>query len=840
MWSGIFPAWAGVELGPVRDAMADGLHAVAAVKAERLLAGLVEGDAERGEVAGVAVEAWVRAAEPEKALKILDAEKVPGSDFWHAQALVLKEEPDEAEVFLRRALERDEGGDRARLLLAKVQLMRGIEVEARHLLEGLLASREPDVAREAALMTEELALMQGGADGVLDRLGRTGVEGDGMKAYLRARALLSTGRTAEARNALRVLASDRGAGVRLHQAAALLLAESLLKENKLAEAQETVVALLNGATESEFWMEAFELLRRTGPTQPGEPIPAVPVGWIAPGGAVPAEAGSAAASSVVFRGHAMHVVAQWLEACERPQAAVGLLEALLEVAPGHPVENDAIRRVMELHLSMGADDRVLALAERWRSSYDVAGASSVVDFVSGSIFFVRGDYTEAMERFQSAASVAGSLGERRRAIFNAAVAAYRAGQVGLYRALLSQLEVAAAGGPEGKARVAAGSDSGETAVDLELDRALDLAARRNPEAEAILRQLTKDAQGHPRLAEGWIALAEMALQKSPPDLEEARRAMGELGGGAQLPAEVRQRKAYVEMWLAATAGDLPGTVGLGQAFLEAWPDSVLVPEVRMKVAELYYRQADFANARTEFEKVAREHPESGFADTALYYAGMSAAAVMTEEGVEQAIGLWDELAGRGGGLGFAARRQQAMAKRRQGHEGEALAVLDKLLQETELDEDLRRLVTCEKAEILIVLGKSGVEMAEGPTPILEEMLAGESLPCLWRLRAGFTLAAAHREAGETALALEACYDAVKSAETQPPKTPGEFDWFFKAGFFAVEMLEEAAQWEAAARMAEVLASSGGPRAGEAEKRAAKIRLAHFIWEEGKAPPPETE
>ena len=441
-----------------------------------------------------------------------------------------------------------------------------------------------------------------------------------------------------------------------------------------------------------------------------------------------------------------------------------------------------------------------------------------------------------MNRFQSAASVAGSLGERRRAIFNAAISAYRAGQAGLYQALLSQLAVAAAGGPEGSPQVAAGSDSGETAVDLELDRGLDLAARRDPAAEGILRKVTQDGQGHPRLAEAWLALAELEMRKPRPDVEEARKALREVGEGSQASSEARQRRDYVEIWLATVDGDLGKAVALGEVFLTAWPESVLVPEVQLKVAELYYRQADFANARTGFEKVVREHADSSFADTALYYAGMSAAAVMTEEGVDQAIGLWEELADRGGDLGHAARRQQALAKRRQGREGEALAVLDKLMEEPDVDVGLRRLLTCEMAEILIVLAKSGVTVPVEASEILREMLKDEDLPCLWRLRAGFTLAASQKEMGNKALALEACYDAVKSTESDPPSTPDEYDWYFKAGFFAVELLEEEAQWEAAARMAEVLAESGGARAEEAGKRAAKIRLAHFLWDgESEAP-----
>lgn len=527
----------------------------------------------------------------------------------------------------------------------------------------------------------------------------------------------------------------------------------------------------------------------------------------------------------------MFLLARWMETLERPQAAVGLLEALLSLAPGHPVENRAIRQVMELHLSMGADDRVLALANRWRLRYDEIGTSSLVDFVSGSILFVRGDYTGAMNRFESAASVAGSLGERRKATYNAAISAFRAGQLGLYQALLAQLEVAGAGGPEGSAGVDAGTDSGETAIDLELDRGLDLAARGDPRAEEVLRRVTQDAQRHPRVAEAWLALAELGLTKEPFDEDEVRRALLEIGDGPGVSPGARQRRDYVRIWLATVSGDSEKAIELGQGFLEAWPGSEVEAEIEMKIAELFYRRGDFANARTEFEKVARDHEDSPFAETALYFAGLSAAAVMTEEGVDQAIELWQELADRGGPMGLAARRQQALAKRRQGKEEEALAVLEKLLEEPELDIEMSRLLMCEKAEILLVLSRSGGSEAEAVEKTLRALLSQPDLPLVWKLRASFTQAAASREMGQSALALETCYDAVKAAESEAPVTPDEFDWYYKAGFLAVELLEAESQWQAAARMAEELAQAGGERSEEAGERAAKIRLAHFIWDD---------
>lgn len=822
---------AAVDLEPVRRAMRDGLPAVGAVKAERLLAREDLSEEDRIRAGAVAVEAWIRAGQPDAALKVVDGVEIPRSDFWHAQALVMKDEADEAEVFLRRAMESGEADARTRLLLAEVQVARGIDVEARFLLKELIESPEPDVARAARILLAEMAMSEGAVEEVLNGISAAEAARDAELAFLRARALLGLDRAVEARRLLDGIRKIRGGGEQLHHASVVLLAESLIMDGELAVAQEALIEFMRTTAKSEMWRKAFDLLRQTGPKAAGESLPSVPVGWIGAGNIAHREMGISGAELDEFRGHAIFTVARWLEATERPQEAVGLYEALLQTLPGSPSESEAIRRVMELHMAMGADDRVLMLADMWRGKYDAISASALVDFVSGTIHYFRGDYLRALQRFQEAASVAASLPERRRSLFNAAVSAYGAGQAGLYQALLSQLSVAGAGGPEGTTQIAAGSDSGETAEDLELDRALDLASKQDADAESALRKWVSTSDNHARVSEAWIALAELALMKQPIQLEEARAALKVVDELPTLNPQAGQRRDYVQLWLAMKEADEDRVIELGESFLEDWPKSVLTDEVRMKVAEAYYRAENFASARTEFEKVAREEPDSAYADTALYFAGMSAAAVMTEEGVNQAIGLWQELADRGGDLGMAARRQQAVAKRRQGREGDALAVLDKLLTESGLDEDMRRLIVCERAELMLVLGKNDPAYLDQAVKSLEAFVGGGELPCLWRMRAGFTLAATHREAGRTAEALEACYDAVRSADEDPPATPAEFSWFYKAGFFGVDLLEKTAQWEAAARIAEELAQWDGGRAKDARDRAAKIRLAHFLWDE---------
>jgi tetratricopeptide (TPR) repeat protein len=209
---------------------------------------------------------------------------------------------------------------------------------------------------------------------------------------------------------------------------------------------------------------------------------------------------------------------------------------------------------------------------------------------------------------------------------------------------------------------------------------------------------------------------------------------------------------------------------------------------------------------------------------------------MSAEGRVRALATWEELAQKGGPLAVAARRQQALSERAQGRLTEALAALDKLLALKTLDAEQRRLTTCEKAEVLLLLGKTEPERLAAAISLLDAFLADHSLPFFWKARAGFTLAMAHHDAKRDTEALEACYNVLRTAHITPPSSPADYVWFAKTSFFGIDLLEAAHQWEAAARLAEQVAQRRGDREQEARERATKIRLEHFLWD-GPAPTP---
>lgn len=803
-------------------ALGDGLPEVAAQKAGRLLAAPGGLSAEEKEQVGrLAVEAWVRARNGRAALEVMEKTTFPGQAFWKARALMLTGDLVAAEQLLLADM--TDAGSPAlhRLLLAQISLALGNTTQARELLSPLSREADARTSTIARLMLDELAVNSGTYLAAIDDLATPALQRQPSAALLRARALAEVGRYEEARAQLQALLSNTGGGERVHDAASVLLAEVLQRQGETAAAMEALVQFLDHTLESAEWASAFDLLARILREGNGSlSLPDACLRWVAEGNTEQRKALQTPASTSTFQGHAMLLLARWLIQHERVMEALGLLEAMIQVHPGHPQASEAMRLALETYGALKVDARVTALADQWRRRFGTSG-SSLVDFVTAGTAYERKEYAQAASLFQAAANVATSLAERRAALYNAGVAALRAGEFGLYQALLGQLQVVSADGA---------LKTGDGAADLELDRALDLAARTRPEAEQELTSFARRHPGHPRLADARTVLAETLLLKTPPDFAGAERALQQAAATPNLTSAQQQRISLTRLWLADRRGDLKTVTEAGAEFVKNWPEAAAVPEVRMKVAEAHYRQENLASARTEFELVARDYPRSPYAETALYFAGMSAVSLIGDGNREAAIDLWQEVAQRGGPLSIPARQQQALAKRLLGKDDEALKLLDALLLEEKLADETRRSLICEKAEILMLERDGPPARLQSAADVLRGLLKEPELPYVWRARAGYTLACALDALGDKPGALEACYDVVQAQGSTGPSNPSEFHWYYRAGFFGIGLLEASKQWESAARLAEKLAQSAGEGAAEAKERATTIRLNHFLWD----------
>src|SRR5207248_11740483 len=113
-------------------------------------------------------------------------------------------------------------------------------------------------------------------------------------------------------------------------------------------------------------------------------------------------------------------------------------------------------------------------------------------------------------------------------------------------------------------------------------------------------------------------------------------------------------------YLAIFLADAPSqrneekAIEIAGKFVQAHPDSKLLAEVRMKLGEIYFRREDFANARTNFELIARESPGSPLAEPALFLAWQAAARSMNAGSPDRALELFEEVVKYNGTLKFYA------------------------------------------------------------------------------------------------------------------------------------------------------------------------------------------
>lgn len=806
------------------QALHEGLPGVAATKATRLLEQRDWSEEDRRALAGFAVESWVRSKNGESALAILAKEKISEQPFWTAQAQVQAGKPELAREILETRLNSGETSRLEQLLLAQILLSQNQSSPARELLQNLTKPANNDISRQARLMLDELDLQAGNYEAAVKDLTRLTKRDEAHTAeLLRARGLLELNLFPQAETSLRHLLASPGGGERIHHTAAILLAETQLRQGKTTEAIETLVQFLDNTFQSQLWSEAFDMLALALEKDALHSLPPdATLRWISEGNTAQKQAQKPQLNvTETFRGHAMLLIARWLLNQNRPLEAVGLLEAHIQLHQNHPQAGEAMRLALETYGKLKADERVTYLAAETRRRFGSA-QSAMVDFVSGGTAYARGDYPQATTLFQTAANVATTLMERRAALYNAGVTALQMGEIALYQSMLSQLEVVSSGSPNNK--------SADTAADLELDRALALAAKEQSSAIEEFHTFIEKYPEHPRLAQAQVALAESLLTQIPTDFPAIEAALKAASALPHLTETQSQQIALTRLWVLDKQGQLKALTDVGSQFLKTWPESSHAATVRMKVADAFFRLENFASARTEFELVAQENPNSPFTDTALYFAGMAAVSMMSDEGRESAINLWQELAERGGPLSIPARQQQALAKRRAGQELEALKLLDSLLTETNLPKDMRRSLTCERAEILMLLGKADPAQLEKAVTSLRDLLKEDGLPYLWSARAGYTLAAVLNAANRTTDALEACYDVVNAKGFTGPANPAEYRWYYRAGFFGMELLESTKEWEAAAKLAEKLALSTGDRANEAKEHGTRIRLEHFLWD----------
>jgi hypothetical protein len=226
--------------------------------------------------------------------------------------------------------------------------------------------------------------------------------------------------------------------------------------------------------------------------------------------------------------------------------------------------------------------------------------------------------------------------------------------------------------------------------------------------------------------------------------------------------------------------------------------------------------------------LAQENSNPALTEKALFFAARSAMSSMGVESLDHALALLDQVVTLKGEMRWAARNEEAAIERRLGKNREALALYDEVLKNNAKPAELREAL-CGKGDIYYDMGATDAQNYRRAIEVYEQLAREPGVPAHWRNQAAFKKGKALEKSNDKAAALTTYYGVIE--EGGRPEVQHEFFWFYKAGFNAAHLLEEASDWKSAVAVYRKLAAVGGTRSEEAKARLTQLRLEHFLWDE---------
>jgi outer membrane protein assembly factor BamD (BamD/ComL family) len=470
----------------------------------------------------------------------------------------------------------------------------------------------------------------------------------------------------------------------------------------------------------------------------------------------------------------------------------------------------ALMEFAQLELEDRNFDKAIAILDDARLLHPEKSVLDQIDLVAAQAHYLAKRFevaTAAFERIGHSTSPWAKL-----ALFNASAGWLQLGDSARFLADYNELEKQ-------------GADE-ESRAELRLQEGLVQAAKGDKKAAESLQRFVRDFPNNPRVSEAWVGLAELAFHSTPPRLDEARKNLARAADLKPTTAAA-ERGDYLMIWIEDAAGaDETRMIELANGFLQQHANSSFAPDVRMKLAETYYRRQDFANAQTQFEILAQQNPSGPLGEKPLFFAAESAMSSMGEHSLDRAIVLFDQVVQLQGDLKWAARNEQAVIERKLGKPQDALLLYDEVLKSDARSSEKKEAL-CGKGDIFFELGGSDSKNYRRAIDAYDQLASDKEEPIHWRNQALFKKGLCLEKILDRASALATFYKVLED-EARPDRRR-ELFWYYKAGFNAARLLEEDSKWESAAAIYQTLAASGGSRSEEARSRLNRLRLEHFLW-----------
>lgn len=458
-------------------------------------------------------------------------------------------------------------------------------------------------------------------------------------------------------------------------------------------------------------------------------------------------------------------------------------------------------------------DRAMQTLDVARALHPAREVQDRVDFLTARAQYQAQKFAEAADTFQRVAYNGSPHGQD--ALYDATVASLQAGDAARAAANNEQL----------KQR---GADDA-TRGDLRLEQGLIAASRGDTGAADALQAFIREFPKHARTSEAWVALAELAFHQTPPRLDEARQSLKRATENQPTPAAA-ERADYLNIWIEESAAppNENKVIELATQFLQKYAASLFAPDVRLKLAELFFGRGDYASAQTQFTLLAQQNPNGRLAEKAQFFAAQSAMQSMTAGSLDRALVLLDEVVKKNGETKWAARNAQAVIERRLNKPQDALTLYEEVLKGDAKAPDKREAL-CGKGDVLYELGATSPENYKRAAESYDQLAAQSEVGSHWHNQALFKKGMCLEKLTLPNEALATFYQIVEDGSR--PDRRKEFFWFYKAGFNAARLLEEQSNWKPAAAIYEKLSFAGGARSDEAKSRLNRLRLEHFLWEQ---------
>ncbi len=783
----------------------DGVPQVAVTRLRELLGhNLTEPD--RQEATVKLGEALLAADEPEEALKILQDPTLPSKPmtrFQFAQALAATGRWSEALPIYQEVTKTSEAPLRSKAIYGQAQAFRALQRWDEALSTFTSLFSDPQWKDRAHLRAIELMIEKGdtsGAQTLLDKSNPTTTGDKKERRFLRSQL-------------------ERRLG---HYDRALQLLQTILQRPEGASRANLIATLcaiadihlqLGSAEAGDDRLEDF--IEHHG-TDPGLPVVFEKLDQLYQGQRIPSN----------------QELRKWANDPAQPRRALAQwYMAKSELRAGHlenaekfftdlradkvqmPRRAEALIEFAQLELDNKNFDQSLTILEEARYANPTGPLKEKIDLLKGRVQFAARNFESAASTFENLALNAPNLASE--SYYNASLSWLQGNNHARFLTDYGQLPPDTAGN--------------NAQGDLSLEEGLALASKRDPKASETLQAFLRTFPHHQRAAEAFLALAEIAFHSAPPNFDGARKFLTN-ARGQEPSAAVTERLDYLSIWVEDTAPtpNTPAVIDAASKFLQKYSNSTLAPDVRMKLAEAYYRQQDFPNAQTQFQILAQENPRAPFTEKALFFAAKSAMQSMGVQAPDRALMLLDDVVKRNGELKWAARNEQAMIERKLGKPQDAATLYEEVLQGTAKPEEKREAL-CGKGDIFYEAGPTDRENYRRAIEIYDQLASQKDAPLHWRNQALFKKGICLEKLEDRAGALSTFYRIIE--EELRPDRPREFFWYYKAGFNAGRLLEDDSKWEPAAIVYQKLASAGGARSDEAKSRLSRLRLEHFLWDQ---------